>query len=72
MEPQITHEMIAARAYELFVRRGYQHGGALEDWLSAEAELRAEMAPPEPLPPAQSQKAARSRTTRANKSTKKR
>lgn len=32
---------IAARAYELFVARGGQHGHALEDWLTAEAELRS-------------------------------
>lgn len=31
---------IAARAYELFVARGGQHGDALTDWLAAEAELR--------------------------------
>jgi hypothetical protein len=32
---------IAARAYQRFVARGGQHGHALEDWLTAEAELRA-------------------------------
>ncbi len=32
---------IAARAYELFVARGGRHGRALEDWLTAEAELGA-------------------------------
>jgi hypothetical protein len=39
---EVTHDMIAGRAYERFAMRGYAHGGALEDWLTAEAELRAE------------------------------
>lgn len=34
-----THEHIAAKAYELFVRRGGQHGSDREDWLLAEREL---------------------------------
>ena len=32
-------EAIALRAYELFLARGGQHGGDLEDWLQAEREL---------------------------------
>jgi ribosomal protein L7/L12 len=32
-------ERIRARAYELFLERGGQHGHELEDWLRAEAEL---------------------------------
>jgi hypothetical protein len=32
---------IRARAYELFQQRGRQHGHDIEDWLRAEAELRA-------------------------------
>ena len=27
---------VASKAYELFERRGYQHGADLEDWLQAE------------------------------------
>jgi len=34
------HDGIARRAYELFERRGRQHGRDLEDWLGAELELR--------------------------------
>lgn len=34
-----THDDIAARAYELFMRRGGQHGSDWEDWLLAEREL---------------------------------
>lgn len=36
----ITHEAIAQRAYEHFLARGRQHGRDMEDWLSAEKELR--------------------------------
>ena len=60
--------MIAARAYDHYVQRGCQHGGDLEDWLAAEAELRGEHTP------TRSHKVApaapsRPRATRANKST---
>jgi hypothetical protein len=32
-------DVIAVRAYERFVERGYQHGHDLEDWLLAERDL---------------------------------
>ena len=32
---------IAARAYERFCARGFQHGHDVEDWLAAETELTA-------------------------------
>lgn len=35
----IFHEEIAARAYELFLTRGGQHGDDLADWFRAEAEV---------------------------------
>ncbi len=35
----ITREQIAARAYEHFAARGFQHGHDVEDWLVAEREL---------------------------------
>ena len=35
------HEEIAKRAYEIYLRRGGEHGRADEDWVLAEAELRA-------------------------------
>ncbi len=39
-EPKVVAKNeIAARAYELFVARGGQPGRAMEDWLTAEAEL---------------------------------
>jgi hypothetical protein len=34
-----THEQIAARAYEIYERDGYQEGRELEYWLRAELEL---------------------------------
>ena len=37
----LTHDEIAARAYELWHARGRQNGSAEQDWLEAEAELRA-------------------------------
>ncbi|MGE0547751.1 MAG: DUF2934 domain-containing protein [Kofleriaceae bacterium] len=37
-----THDQIAARAYALFINRGCVHGHDSEDWLTAEAELKAQ------------------------------
>jgi hypothetical protein len=34
-----THEQIAARAYEIYERDGFQEGRELEYWLRAEIEL---------------------------------
>jgi hypothetical protein len=36
----VTEEMIAARAYELFLARGAQPGRDLDDWYQAEHELK--------------------------------
>jgi hypothetical protein len=33
------HARITARAYELYVDRGYRDGCGLEDWLDAEREI---------------------------------
>lgn len=38
---QPSHDEIARRAYELWLRRGAPIGSHLEDWLSAERELTA-------------------------------
>lgn len=35
-----TRDQIAQRAYELYQQRGSEHGRDLEDWLTAEKELR--------------------------------
>jgi hypothetical protein len=34
-------EEIRVRAYELWEKRGRQHGGDAEDWLEAEAEIQS-------------------------------
>jgi hypothetical protein len=41
--PKIAHERIAMRAYEKWVQRGCPHGTDQQDWLDAEAELKAEL-----------------------------
>ena len=45
-EANITHEMIAARAHQLWVAAGCPDGQDAVIWLRAEAELRAENARP--------------------------
>jgi hypothetical protein len=37
-----THNEIAERAHEIYLRRGGDDGYDLDDWLAAEAELREE------------------------------
>ena len=48
-----THEEIAARAFEIYLKRGGESGGELEDWLAAEKELieSRETDVPEPTMP---------------------
>ena len=41
VQPDITHEQIAMRAYELFLQEGGAHGQHLDHWLRAERELSA-------------------------------
>ncbi len=40
---KIPHEKISQRAYEKWCKRGCVHGNDQQDWMEAEAELRAEM-----------------------------
>jgi hypothetical protein len=40
---EISREDIACRAYALYVERGRELGGDVEDWVRAERELRAEV-----------------------------
>jgi len=48
---EIPHDKIAARAAEIWDRKGRPHGQDVQNWMEAEAELRAEFAaPPESLP----------------------
>jgi Protein of unknown function (DUF2934) len=39
----LTEDEIARHAYELYLSRGREDGGDLEDWLQAERELRARL-----------------------------
>lgn len=41
LDTEALHEAIARLAYSYWEQRGYQHGFDEEDWLRAEAELRA-------------------------------
>jgi len=36
-------EAICKRAYDLYCRRGYQHGSDVADWLEAERQIKKEM-----------------------------
>ena len=40
VEPFNDREAIAKRAYEIYERRGGQHGADLDDWLEAERQLK--------------------------------
>ena len=35
----VSREMIEQVAYQIWVQRGYQHGYALQDWITAEKKL---------------------------------
>jgi len=37
---ELTEKLIRVRAYQLFERRGHEHGHDVEDWLVAEAEVQ--------------------------------
>ena len=37
-------DKVAALAYQKWIKKGCKHGGDRQDWLEAEAELKAEMA----------------------------
>lgn len=39
---EVSHEKIAQRAYEKWMKRGCTHGSDRQDWTEAEAELKAE------------------------------
>ena len=53
-------EKIRIRAYELFQKRGAEHGRALDDWLQAEAEVLRQR--PQPTPPVRFAPAAKAGT----------
>jgi hypothetical protein len=37
---EMPFDVVAHRAYELFLERGGEHGHDVEDWLKAEREVR--------------------------------
>ena len=41
---KVPHDKVAKRAYEKWVQRGRPQGTDKQDWMEAEAEIRAEMA----------------------------
>jgi hypothetical protein len=41
---KITHEQIAQRAHEIWVKQGCRHGSDQEHWFEAERQLKAELA----------------------------
>jgi hypothetical protein len=47
--PEVTHEQIERRAYELYLARGDRQGDALSDWLAAERELKSRVPALPPL-----------------------
>jgi hypothetical protein len=42
--PAPTHDQISKRAHDLWLKKGCKHGQDEQNWLEAEAQLRAEMA----------------------------
>jgi hypothetical protein len=48
VQPEVTRDQIATRAYEFFAQEGFVHGNHVDHWLRAERELSAVVAVPEP------------------------
>jgi hypothetical protein len=40
---RVTREAVARLAYELYLRRGRQHGNDIKDWLTAERMLKEKL-----------------------------
>ena len=40
VQPEVSYEQIAIRAFELFAQEGYMHGHDVDHWLRAERELK--------------------------------
>jgi hypothetical protein len=40
---KVPHDKIAMRAYDKWCKKGRPHGTDKQDWMEAEAELKAEM-----------------------------
>jgi DUF2934 family protein len=53
MDPTALHTLIEKKAYELFEKRGYQHGRHHEDWMEAERIVTSQLEPISELGPKQ-------------------
>jgi hypothetical protein len=42
-QSSVPSEKVAARAYQKWMQKGCKHGHDRQDWLEAEAEIKAEM-----------------------------
>jgi hypothetical protein len=42
-QQQLPHDRVAKRAYEKWMKRGCPQGTEFQDWVEAEAELKAEV-----------------------------
>jgi hypothetical protein len=58
-----AEEKIRVRAYDLFLKRGAEHGRALDDWLQAEAEYLQQR---QPAPPVSTTPIAKARTRKVS------
>jgi hypothetical protein len=43
-QSSVSADKVAARAYQKWLQKGCKHGHDRQDWLEAEAEIKAEMA----------------------------
>ena len=48
VQPDVSYEQIAMRAYELFEQEGFMHGNDVDHWLRAERELKDATPVPRP------------------------
>jgi hypothetical protein len=45
VDPAVRRQLVAAEAYFLAERRGFEAGGELEDWVAAEALVDSRLRP---------------------------
>ncbi len=68
----VIREMIAKKAYELFEKRGYQHGHHEEDWMEAERIVTSQLQPISELGPKPSPSRGPGRSTAQRRQTSRR
>lgn len=71
LKDERVQQMIRARAYEIFERRGRAHGHDLDDWLQAENEILSNLMREASAAKAKSGYRAEAKTKRAVKGSKK-